>query len=1511
MLPSFLSPAARRANKPGDDRQDKQDKGDKAKKGAPEKLDIGKKTTPERWRPMIGAGDSEFKEIWGVFDKMRHHGDNRLGLDDILEKHFTPHEISLFLPADREKSPGIAYIQRQASRRYHKLLKTKRFAGLKQASSAEVLISKLTMLYFGLPIAPYSFVSFDDQVPGKEDEDCIIYDTVELVHPENRPLKFLNKYTERSYGKEISRRPDPLYEMFYSGISELQWAGHIPYDIPSFGQLLNMKSTGGPGSSTQAGLRGGAGSRAELGGRKLRGSPSQDSYTWRMYGFQGQIVIKDSLSEFQSAVDRLLSFTVRGQCMATLHQFNNKTGKLDVSLDFETGCNAEDKAFELIQARPDPGEKELSFFLTRPHEQPPDITNLFPDSSNKNIVKVRAAGEAHRNCAYIYLPHFDRDYIGANDYDSIFVAAARILFAPLSEIDNTPAILPSVVGFNFGGEHETPYKCSLGGLNISHFLVAALRKRAKEGNTGDIIMIRGPSLFHGEMGLFMPGLTYDDRPAKDSTARGISTSAEWKLSSYNSISAEGEPAAQVLRKHMWTRYSPSELKDIQHVEIWTPGEAIMDPKVLPKSIMINVLNGTDRLADNALNQLLKHAVEQSPGGQVYFSAKPAYQSGHKVILLDKEGEWTRPETIGGDKHPQCFPLLSDMDVETFKQKVKRAIVSEFDNKHKDGAIYIRQSEKVWKKYDEMPQDEQKFIQQAAKIAGLRKGEFMAQLRAMMEAGRNTYIVYPHTTKEEWEIIKRFIISREIYVHMIPLWSAPANKATEPFECFIPLNEIARKEAETVVHGKVNDGNTSHSGDLIEVVSGELDPETNRQTFTPGVPEYQKSRKAKSHPEGILFGRSTSQKDTQSNTQKRFQNAAGTGTALNGKVITFGPPAIQGKWPLTDAERVKFLREQTYGNPISIYDGGRPHVPINAPPVETFLRGGVGLPSVSIAMMTLTEQRNLQEKYLQMRNIALERTMPCPYRPCGYFFSVDKLDEMRDHIEASHAWDSCNFCDERLYRYWGPEKRLHHYNTTHSNMLSSTDAAAALALTLGDKPARSDQGKKASFQAPENPTIVVTKPTEAAFTNPKPTRGARETPRKVTAPGVKQVPTDKSLQPSTETTKSLGSKRKRTVAPKNKGESEYLDDGIDDDDYDEQPDGEYEEEEDLEDYEEDDKDYTENPRTPKPGRSKADRIVSAEQDTTPTSSAKRKRARTNRKTGEKDSVYRDDGDINDVDDEPIIELGAFLPGASRGKKQKVSHNIPESNDAEWIDSGNSDNYSIPSEDDEPGLLGAARRREAFRLRQENDPSWRPRKGSHAKDDDDPELEASAVPEGEDSVLADIQGETEAGPAGKKRSPVADPSYRLPKGALGEDDDPALIESAVPEPGLPGSLMETPTKKRKLAADSVKSAAAFPSGTKLEISLREMISRTAEPAPKKVRRTPATRKADAPKQTPATAKATPAAKPAPNTTAAEHTVVKPDFITKLTAKPKPTPAKRKPVVEGEPVRRSTRTVSKELQ
>ena len=169
---------------------------------------------------------------------------------------------------------------------------------------------------------------------------------------------------------------DPLYDNFYNGLSELQWAGHIPYQIPSFGDLLAMSSA----DQNQIGLRGGAGSSSELEESPSRDDPSREDYTWRLYGWQGQIKISYDGISFRKAVDCLLGFTTRRGNMVTLHRYSKATRRLDKSVTFETDTQSEADAAEFMEEEVDPDERKFAYFLTAPDEKPPRIDKLCPDN---------------------------------------------------------------------------------------------------------------------------------------------------------------------------------------------------------------------------------------------------------------------------------------------------------------------------------------------------------------------------------------------------------------------------------------------------------------------------------------------------------------------------------------------------------------------------------------------------------------------------------------------------------------------------------------------------------------------------------------------------------------------------------------------------------------------------------------------------------------------------------------------------------------------------------------------------------------------------------------------------------------------------------------------------------------------------------------------------------------------------------------------------------------------------
>lgn len=149
--------------------------------------------------------------------------------------------------------------------------------------------------------------------------------------------------------------------------------------------------------------------------------------------------------------------------------------------------------------------------------------------------------------------------------------------------------------------------------------------------------------------------------------------------------------------------------------------------------------------------------------------------------------------------------------------------------------------------------------------------------------------------------------------------------------------------------------------------------------------------------------------------------------------------------LDDFAKSKALREWSYARPLSLHmENQQPSIPINAPPLETILKtpalGGLpsnSVPVMSTAVMTATEQRQMQETLFQLRTIALYRAQPCPYAGCMAYFPVDEagMTAFRTHLTERHTSKKCPFCTERLFAHWTPAQVKDHFITNHADYFS--------------------------------------------------------------------------------------------------------------------------------------------------------------------------------------------------------------------------------------------------------------------------------------------------------------------------------------------------------------------------------------------------------------------------------------------------------------------------------------------
>lgn len=136
-----------------------------------------------RARPDIGPNDPKWQEMLSYFNTLM--SDSLRPLNELLRDHFTQHEIRKFLPTIDEP---FAKWQQEDSELFRRTLET-RFKGV-----VPTLAVKLTMLYFGLPIAPMKF-GRNQAVTSAE-----VDDPMEEVFIEKDPLSFLDGYKERTYG---------------------------------------------------------------------------------------------------------------------------------------------------------------------------------------------------------------------------------------------------------------------------------------------------------------------------------------------------------------------------------------------------------------------------------------------------------------------------------------------------------------------------------------------------------------------------------------------------------------------------------------------------------------------------------------------------------------------------------------------------------------------------------------------------------------------------------------------------------------------------------------------------------------------------------------------------------------------------------------------------------------------------------------------------------------------------------------------------------------------------------------------------------------------------------------------------------------------------------------------------------------------------------------------------------------------------------------------------------------
>ncbi|KAL6876928.1 hypothetical protein J3F83DRAFT_712458 [Trichoderma novae-zelandiae] len=169
------------------------------------------------------------------------------------------------------------------------------------------------------------------------------------------------------------------------------------------------------------------------------------------------------------------------------------------------------------------------------------------------------------------------------------------------------------------------------------------------------------------------------------------------------------------------------------------------------------------------------------------------------------------------------------------------------------------------------------------------------------------------------------------------------------------------------------------------------------------------------------------------------------TSLGGEKPTRKTPVGPTKIPrrLGVAAGVSKLRRRAWAAQPSIFDnyGRFPRLansgiqlPAYAPPVEHMLRTGPRMPMISKAILTPTEQGELQRITWDLRGLCLNRTMRCPYEGCRFAYRIDNQQAVIKHLEASHTGRKCMWCNDVMPGHWNAGKVHRHMREKHRDML---------------------------------------------------------------------------------------------------------------------------------------------------------------------------------------------------------------------------------------------------------------------------------------------------------------------------------------------------------------------------------------------------------------------------------------------------------------------------------------------
>ncbi|KAM5350626.1 hypothetical protein ACJ41O_007131 [Fusarium nematophilum] len=946
----------------------------------------------KRLNPTISPQDQKWKSIHHKFTQLVNNSST--SIRNILSENFTRHEARMLDPSDR---PDIKKLQNDNTERYNALL-AGRFKGVDRG-----MASKLTMMYFGLPVEP--IISPLDELAmmlGHDNPEPARYN----VEP---PLRFLSAHNARNWGKDSLRGKE---------------APNYPIPIPEEHE-------------PRLGLRGGdtmpdADEMVDYAPDSETPALPQDEWVY-LYGYNGCIpIVPRKWQSYSQALRQLLELAPSNDsdyeytftCFA---RSTRRPASITDTLPLTEGSPAMEFLRQHFADRSTHGHTDCcAFFVKYSAQQEPLHWEPQKEQFATDLVKIGRSVFAVDDgpISYAYLPFpktktmsFTIEKYASNQYNLQFKAAIEVLFGKPEE-DLCHHALFRLTDRNNPNRDDIP--AVYGAMSQPQWVWETLHPLNSPDSSWMVERLR---LDEDAAAVILPDYSADPHP--------------WVLSATLKVGISPfKDAFDAIQSMVTDAFDSSTLGKMDSMLV-IPGDFAFGRtfssdcsayEIPAKSPFLPAQQA--RLADEldtatALDQSKNH----------FFVLHPKWSVRQSRMLPG----WS-PKRSAYVELPPLTSKIADLDLAIKKLCTLTQHVPTW-NREQD-FIYI----KALPPFDstEVPRTDSP-----------------------------VYVVHPDAKEDDWFAIRTLITACDVSVTLVKrsevdwrmcipksnAWGVRANDWSRP------LPKVAKQDRLEV--NAIEDSEESRHASEVSSTKGPFmaankallkrdsafdnppkglykssGSSTRHQPRVEEITDDEHMEAIAEETASVIHISSSEDADPlpdymDLDASSEYDNSSLSSSTHSSASIHSLPPGPFTFRPLRPSSPIdKDSRARTWAHQPSIFEDWTPRawpsctVPITAAPEEKILRTTSNVPMVTKAILTPTEQAELQRSFWEVRNVALKRTMMCPFKGCEFSYRLDEMKEMESHVKRVHLGEKCMWCDEVLFEWWDDEQRMRHLRTKH-------------------------------------------------------------------------------------------------------------------------------------------------------------------------------------------------------------------------------------------------------------------------------------------------------------------------------------------------------------------------------------------------------------------------------------------------------------------------------------------------